>query len=211
MELSAALLGIAVALTLGAMSPGPSFIMVARTSVAVSRRDGLAAAVGMGVGGVFFSAIALLGLISLLSAVPLLHLALKVLGGTYLIYLGFRIWRGARHALVLENTPVQDRPTHAWRSFALGLATQVSNPKTAVVYASIFASLLPSTVPPFVLVALPIMIFAIETLWYSVVALVLSAPAPRAHYLRSKAWLDRTAGAIMSLLGFKLIFEIQQP
>jgi len=211
MELSAAILGIAVALTLGAMSPGPSFIMVARTSVAVSRRDGLAAAVGMGVGGVFFSAIALLGLISILTAIPLLHLVLKVLGGTYLIYLGYRIWRGARQPLVLENTPLQDRPTQPWRSFVLGLATQVSNPKTAVVYASIFASLLPSKVPPFVLVALPIMIFAIETIWYSVVALVLSAPSPRAHYLASKAWLDRTAGAIMSLLGLKLIFETQQP
>lgn len=211
MELSAAILGIAVALTLGAMSPGPSFIMVARTSVAVSRRDGLAAAVGMGVGGVLFSAIALLGLISILTAIPLLHLGLKVLGGTYLIYLGYRIWRGARQPLVLENTPLQDRSTQPWRSFVLGLATQVSNPKTAVVYASIFASLLPSKVPPFVLVALPIMIFAIETIWYSMVALVLSAPSPRAHYLASKAWLDRAAGAIMSLLGLKLIFETQQP
>ncbi len=211
MELSAAILGIAVALAFGAMSPGPSFIMVARTSIAVSRRDGLAAAVGMGVGGVFFSAIALLGLISILTTVPMLHLALKVLGGAYLIYLGYRIWRGARQPLVLENTPLQDRPTQAWRSFVLGLATQVSNPKTAVVYASIFASLLPSGVPLFVLVALPIMIFAIETIWYSVVALALSAPSPRAHYLASKVWLDRTAGAIMSLLGLKLIFETQQP
>ncbi len=211
MELSAAILGIAVALTLGAMSPGPSFIMVARTSVAFSRRDGLAAAVGMGIGGVFFSAIALLGLISILTAVPLLHLALKVLGGTYLIYLGYRIWRGARQALVLEITALQSRPTQAWRSFVLGFATQVSNPKTAIVYASIFASLLPSEVPAIVLVALPIMIFAIETIWYSVVALVLSAPSPRAHYLASKAWLDRTAGVIMSLLGLKLIFETQQP
>ncbi|MCA3017929.1 MAG: LysE family translocator [Rhodocyclaceae bacterium] len=211
MELSAAILGIAVALTLGAMSPGPSFIMVARTSVAVSRRDGLAAAVGMGVGSVLFSAIALLGVISILTAIPLLHLGLKVLGGTCLIYLGYRIWRGARQPLVLENTPLQDRRTQPWRSFVLGLATQVSNPKTAVVYASIFASLLPSKVPPFVLVALPIMIFAIETIWYSMVALVLSAPSPRAHYLASKAWLDRAAGAIMSLLGLKLIFETQQP
>jgi threonine/homoserine/homoserine lactone efflux protein len=211
MELSAAILGIAVALTLGAMSPGPSFIMVARTSIAISRRDGLAAAVGMGVGGVVFSAIALLGLITILTAVPLLHLALKVLGGTYLLYLGYRIWWSARQPLVLENAPLQDRPTQAWRSFVLGLATQVSNPKTAVVYASIFASLLPSKVPPFVLVALPIMIFAIETIWYSVVALVLSAPSSRAHYLASKAWLDRTAAAIMSLLGLKLIFETQQP
>ena len=211
MELSAAILGIAVALTLGAMSPGPSFIMVARTSVAVSRRDGLAAAVGMGVGSVLFSAIALLGVISILTAITLLHLGLKVLGGTCLIYLGYRIWRGARQPLVLENTPLQDRRTQPWRSFVLGLATQVSNPKTAVVYASIFASLLPSKVPPFVLVALPIMIFAIETIWYSMVALVLSAPSPRAHYLASKAWLDRAAGAIMSLLGLKLIFETQQP
>ncbi len=211
MELSASILGVAAALTLGAMSPGPSFIMVARTSLAVSRQDGLAAAVGMGVGGVLFSVVALLGVLAILAAVPLLHLVLKVLGGAYLLYLGYRIWRGARQPLVLEVTSTQGRPAQVWRSFILGLATQVSNPKTAVVYASVFASLLPSEVPPFTLVALPIMIFAIETIWYSVVALALSAPAPRARYLASKAWLDRTAGAIMSLLGLKLIIETQQP
>ncbi len=211
MELSAAILGIAVALTLGAMSPGPSFILVARTSVAVSRRDGLAAAVGMGVGGVFFSVIALLGLLAVLTAVPLLHLTLKVLGGTYLLYLGYRIWQGARQPLALDSTPAQGRPTRAWRYFVLGLITQVSNPKTAVVYASVFASLLPNGAPPFVLSALPIMIFFIETIWYSVVAIALSAPSPRAHYLASKTWIDRTAGTIMSLLGLKLIFETQQP
>jgi threonine/homoserine/homoserine lactone efflux protein len=211
MELSAAILSIAVALTLGAMSPGPSFILVARTSLGVSRRDGLAAAVGMGVGGVFFSAIALLGLLAILTAVPLLHLALKVLGGTYLVYLGYRIWRGALQPLVLERTSLQNYPTQARRSFVLGLITQVSNPKTAVVYASVFASLLPHNIPPFVQAALPIMVFAIETIWYSVVALALSSPSPRTRYLASKAWIDRMAGAIMSLLGLKLIFEAQQP
>lgn len=211
MELFAAILSIAVALTLGAMSPGPSFILVARTSVAVSRVDGLAAAVGMGIGGVFFSAIALLGLLAILTAVPLLYLALKFLGGTYLVYLGYRIWRGARQPLVLESASLQKHPTQAWRSFVLGLVTQVSNPKTAVVYASVFASLLPHDIPPLSLVALPIMVFAIEAIWYSVVALALSSPLPRASYLASKAWIDRAAGAIMSLLGLKLIFEAQQP
>lgn len=211
MELSAAILSIAVALTLGAMSPGPSFLMVARTALAVSRKDGLAAAVGMGVGGVFFSVIALLGLLALLAAVPLLHVALKVLGGAYLVYLGYRIWRSAKQPLVVEIIPAQNHPGRVWRSFFLGFATQVSNPKTAVVYASVFASLLPSEVPSTVLVVLPIVIFAIETLWYSVVALALSSPSPRARYLASKAWLDRAAGAILATLGFKLIFEAQQP
>ncbi|HWT19358.1 MAG TPA: LysE family translocator, partial [Variovorax sp.] len=38
------LLGIAGAMIVGAMSPGPSFVMVARTAVSSSRGDGLAAA-----------------------------------------------------------------------------------------------------------------------------------------------------------------------
>ncbi len=206
MELFTAILSIAFALALGAMSPGPSFVMVAQTSLALSRRDGLAAALGMGAGGVLFSSAALLGLLALLAAVPLLHIALKVLGGAYLIYLGYRIWRSAHQPLVLGDTSLQGQP-RVWRSFALGLSTQVSNPKTAVVYASVFASLLPGEAPPLVLIVLPIMIFVIETAWYSVVAVALSAPSPRARYLASKAWLDRTAGAIMSLLGIKLIFE----
>ncbi len=60
------------------------------------------------------------------------------------------------------------------------------------------------------LAVLPLMIFAIETTWYSVVALALSAPVARARYLVSKAWLDRSAGAVLSLLGLKLIFEAPQ-
>ena len=211
MEISAVLLSIAVALALGAISPGPSFILVARTSVAVSRRAGLAAAMGMGVGGVLFSVIALLGLLAVLAAVPLLYLAFKILGGIYLLHLGYQIWRGAQQPLVIENTSDKGGPTHAWHSFALGLTTQVSNPKTAVVYASVFASLLPSAVPSFVLFVLPVMVFTIEATWYSVVALALSAPKPRAHYLSSKAWFDRAAGVVMSLLGLKLIFEAQHP
>lgn len=211
MEISAAILSITIALTLGAMSPGPSFLMVARTALAVSRKDGIAAAVGMGVGGVFFSIVALLGLLAILAAVPLLHLGLRVLGGAYLVYLGYRIWRSAQQPLVVESAPIQSPAAQPWRSFLLALGTQVSNPKTAIVYASVFASLLPREVPLSALVVLPIMIFAIETIWYSVVALALSAPAPRARYLASKACLDRAAGAIMSVLGIKLIFEAQQP
>src|SRR6185312_5567565 len=55
-------LSILAALALGAVSPGPSFVFVVRTSLAQSRRDGIAAARGMGVGGVIFAALALLGL-----------------------------------------------------------------------------------------------------------------------------------------------------
>ena len=201
MELAASLTSIAGAITLGAISPGPSFLLVARTAVARSRFDALAAALGMGLGGVLFALAALLGLHVVLIAVPWLYLVLKLVGGAYLIYIGYAMWRGARKPVQLDDAAANGHP----RTFWLGLLTQVSNPKTAVVYASVFAALLPPDIPLAAALIVPAMIFAIEAGWYTIVALALSAPTPRAGYLRCKTWIDRAAGAVMALLGMRLM------
>jgi len=52
---------------------------------------------------------------------------------------------------------------------------------------------------------LPLLIVVIEAGRYSIVALVLSTPSPRAAYLRSKSRFDRIAGGVMTVLGIKLI------
>ncbi|QRF58351.1 LysE family translocator [Variovorax paradoxus] len=202
------LLGIAGAMAVGAMSPGPSFVMVARTAVA-SRADGLAAALGMGAGGLVFAIAALAGLQAAFLAVPALYLAIKGFGGAYLVYLGIRIWRGARQPLAMAQDADASLPQsgRGKRTFLLGLATQVSNPKTAVVYASIFAAFLPREVPLVLALAVPAVIFCIETGWYAIVALALSSAAPRSAYLRYKTWIDRAAGGVMGLLGLRLVWS----
>lgn len=207
MDLSLALLTMTAAFTLGAMIPGPSFLLVARTALAVSRPAGLAAALGMGLGGVVFAVIALLGLMALLAAVPVLYGALKLVGGLYLLSIGWRIVRGARQTLVMDSMGHKNNAS-LWRAFALALATQLSNPKTALAYAGIFASLLPREVPLAVTLALPLLVFVIEFGWYALVTLVLSAPAPRARYLAGKVWIDRVAGSLMGLLGIKLLADV---
>jgi threonine/homoserine/homoserine lactone efflux protein len=116
------------------------------------------------------------------------------------------IWRGANAPVVVPKTAA-GAASGAGRSFVLGLATQISNPKTAIVYASVFAALLPPAVPGWVYVVLPLLIFAIETTWYAIVALAFSADRPRAVYLRSKSWIDRLAATVMGLLGVRLIAE----
>jgi len=247
-EAVTALLAICGALAVGVVSPGPSFLMVARTAVAVSRGDGVAAALGMGAGGMLFAVLALVGLHLVLVAVPWLYVALKVGGGAWLAYLGWRIWRGARAPLPIGagadaqqpavrvmsargsavsasasgGQAVSGRSVQAargpaageedrhsshmwWRSFGLGFVTQVSNPKTALVYASVFAAFLPPALPLPAALILPPLVFAIETAWYALVALALSMPAPRAAYLRSKLWIDRIAGGVLAALGLKLI------
>lgn len=205
MNTAMTIFSIGSAVAIGAMSPGPSFVMVARTAVASTRAHGLAAALGMGTGGTVFATAALLGMQALLASVPWLYLALKAGGGAYLAYLGFRIWKGAKSPLMLDEQNGQAQERTLKRSFMLGLGTQLSNPKTAIVYGSIFASLLPRDVPLTLNLVLPAVVFSIEAGWYAIVALLLSAASPRDAYLRYKSWVDRTAGGVMVLLGFRLV------
>lgn len=207
-ELSA-LAGVLAALTVGVISPGPSFVMVARTAVSASRSNGLAAALGMGAGGVVFALAALLGLQAILLAVLSLYLVLKVAGGLYLAYLGFRIWNSAKHPLVVQGES-SGGDASLPRSLALGFVTQVSNPKTAIVYASVFAAFLPVAPSIGFDFALVTIVFAIEAGWYAIVALALSSERPRRAYLRYKAGVDRVAGSVMMLLGLKLVLSGQR-
>ncbi len=65
MEVIAYLCLISGSVLIGAVSPGPSFVLVAKESVSASRKNGIAAALGMGAGGLVFSIISLLGLHSI--------------------------------------------------------------------------------------------------------------------------------------------------
>ena len=193
------------ALVLGCISPGPSFMFVTRTAVAISRRDGLAAAAGMGLGAATICTLALLGVRVVLAQAHWLYVAFKLLGGIYLLYLAWRVWRGAKSPV---NSPEEAAPpSGARRSFLLAMATQFSNPKTLIVISGIFAALLPSVVPKWMYIAIPPIDLLIETGWYAFVAIAMSSVTPRLAYLRAKTNIDRTVSGVLGALGLRLIFE----
>lgn len=74
-------------------------------------------------------------------------------------------------------------------------------------YASIFAAFLPTNPPPSIVLILPPAVFLIEAGWYSMVAMTLSATAPRRVYLEGKVWFDRITGAVLGYLGLRPIID----
>lgn len=207
MNSTVALSGILLALLVGAISPGPSFLLVCRTSMIYSRRAGMVAALGMGVGGALFAGLALAGFVALLSEVPSLHLALRVVGGAYLLYLAYRIWTGAKQPLSVKADSPGTTPEPLSKVFGLSLMAQLSNPKTAVVYSSIFAAFLPQSVPPELLISIVPGVFLVEFCWYALVAFFFSNPRPRDLYFRSKSVIDYFAAGVLGLLGARLLGE----
>ncbi len=206
MQTYMSVVAIAGALVAGAMSPGPSFLFVARNSIALSRQHGFATALGMGLGSLIFTVLALLGLQALFIAVPVAFWTLKVLGGLYLIYLAYKTLRSARQPLTQElNTEIAQMSLR--KTVTFGLLTQLSNPKTAIVFTSVYSALLPQHIPPVFYLIIPLIAFCIDAGWYLIVAFVLSSESPRKAYLRFKTLFDSAAGCVMGLLGLKLIFS----
>lgn len=194
------------ALALGAISPGPSFIFVARNAIALSRQHGVATALGMGSGAFIFSIVALMGLQAVFAAVPFAFWLLKVIGGVYLIYIASKMIRSARNSLAQIDS-INVKKVSLKRAYIFGLLTQLSNPKTAVVFASVFSTLLPQIIPTYFYIAIPASIFVVNAGWYMVVALLLSSETPRKNYLRFKGVFDSTAGTVMAFLGLKLLIS----
>lgn len=198
---------IAAALLLGAMSPGPTSIYVAKNSIAISRKHGLFTALGTGLGAAIFGLLAVLGLQAFLLAVPSAYLTLKICGGLYLLWMAFKIIKHAKEPI--EAGDASSSQMSLRRAFTTGLITQLSNPKIAIVLASIFTALLPKDIPTYFYFVLPVLCFFIDAGWCSLVAVALSAEKPRKVYLKFKAGFDRAAGAVMTVLGLKLIFGMK--
>ena len=199
-----ALSAIGVAILFGAMSPGVSFLLVARTAMSSSRRAALAVATGMGFGAFVFAAIALAGLHTLLTLIPSLYTGLKLAGGCYLLWLAVKMFRRPSNRF---NDLTETEEVSVSKAFITGVFTQISNPHTALVFASIFSAALSKNIQPVMYIILPTMAFVIDVLWYAVVACLLSTHGPRQAYIKYRKLIDKLSGGIMALLGIRLLLK----
>jgi len=187
---------------LAVISPGPSFLITARTAVAASRLDGMKVALGLGAGTIVWSTAALLGLKAVFQAVPILFMGMKLGGALFLLWIAYQIFRHAAVPLDLGSGNGTTQRSH----FMQGFFCQIANPKVAVFFGSIFIALLPAQVPWWMVAALIGLVSFNEVWWYSLVALFFGAGPVRAFYLRVKKWIDRITGLFLGALGLKLLW-----
>jgi len=184
-------------------TPGVNFFVVTQTSVSRTRRAGIAAALGVAVAATLWAVAALLGLSVVFAHLPWLQDAVKALGGGYLIYLASRLW----HSAAKPTDAVMPPQPRDGDAFLLGFFTNLTNPKAAVYYASIFAALVTPDLPAGVRVAAVGIIAVAATTWHVGVACLFAAPGARRVYARGKGWIDRAAGAAFAALGLHLLLQ----
>src|SRR3954469_3330955 len=128
------LLGIA-AVALGlVLTPGPNMIYLVSRSIVQGRKAGLVSLLGVGAGFLVYLAAATAGIATVFVLVPPLYTAIKLAGAGYLLWLAWKaVGPGGESAFAPRALPV-DPPR---RLFAMGLVTNLLNPKIAILYVSL--------------------------------------------------------------------------
>lgn len=188
------------------LSPGPDFFFVSQTAVSRTRRQAMFGVVGITLGVVVWSALALAGLQLLLQKLAWLERLIAVAGGLYLAWMGVKMLRGALRAPAVAGEPRQVLQQSDWATLRAGLLTNLSNPKVVIYFGSVFSAFLGDGVSAGTRWGLWAMVIAETLLWFTLVAGVFALPAMRRGYLRLARWIDGFAGAVFVLFGLHLIF-----
>lgn len=179
-----AILAASVFFILGATSPGPSLIVVLRNTLIGGRRQGVACAVGHGVGFGIYAGSAVFGLILLLDKSPNTFLILQMIGVGLLVFYGVKMWNAEVDGMQEISTDVGKNQR---QGFSEGFAIAFFNPKIALFLVAILAQVL-KLYPEMgfeTKLAIGLLGMAIDTLWYVLVALVLTG-TPALEALRNK-------------------------
>ena len=184
--------------------PGPSLLFTIGRALTVGRRDALLSvvgnALGLGVQGVLVA----VGLGAVVAASATAYTVVKVVGATYVIWLGIQAVRhraAARQAMDMGAPPARGNPVR------IGFVVGATNPKTIV----FFAAFLPQFVDPGGAVgaqtALLALVFAVMAVGSDSVWALLAGQA-RAWFAREPRRLDALSvagGSMMVGLGVTML------
>lgn len=193
------------------LSPGPANFYVMARTVAQGIPAGLAAVAGLAVGGLLHVIAAVLGLSVLFIYSPLAYSLLKIVGATYLIYLGlgyFGIHPFRRNSKrdSGDEEPKQEELTGiaTKKIFVQSVLIEASNPKTAL----FFLALLPHFIAPeagpaapqFLLLGLIVTLSAIPCdLFVTFFSDKAAAMIRGNHNVRKR--LEKFSGSVLIILG----------
>ncbi len=187
------------------VSPGPSFALVSRMSVAGERRAALGAALGLAVGATVYAVLTMTGLAVVLARVGWLARALQVAGGAYLIYLGIRTWMDS--SAPLRATAGRGDPSEFATGARRGFLMCLSNPKAIAFFVGLYAAAIPLGTALWAKGAILAGAFVLEVAWYGTVALVLSGRHVRGLYERGRKPFERVMGTILAAFGVRLLLS----
>jgi amino acid exporter len=194
------------AVLLALMSPGPNVLAIIGTSMGIGRRQGIALALGIACGTFLWVSLTVIGFTAVIATYAGLMAILKILGGLYLLWLGYKALRSAASAKHVHTTAVSLEG--AWRAYFLrGLAVQMTNPKAALAMIAIVSLGVHSDAPLWVGGSIIAGTTALSLLAHVLYAVTFSTRPMVALYRKARRAIEAALGAFFCAMGIRLLTD----
>lgn len=202
-------LSLAGVCALGAMSPGPSLLIVVRNaSTGFAHGAACAIAHGAGIGG--YALLTALGLSLVLTNSPVLFTGLQWGGALFLVYLGWKSIRAPAPKASDAATSETDVPRQSIAAAAAqGFGIALFNPKVALFFAALFSQFVGAEQATATKFAMAGVAAGIDTLWYLLVSAAIYFGRRRG--IRPGRWshrLQQLFGILLIALAGRLLWQI---
>ena len=195
------LLGMSFVCAMGAVSPGPSLVVVLRNTIAGGRMQGIMTGIGHGLGFGIYAFIAVMGLSSVLLANEQLFNLLQVLGALVLTWFALKLIAHKHPDLSVKYEESR------YRGFFEGFMIAFLNPKILVFLVAVFSQFLNTDINNSDRFFMAIIAGAIDTMWYVFVAAVLAGTTIVNKLRENAVIIDRLIGMVLFMLSILLIVK----
>lgn len=193
------------AYALGTASPGPSNLSVMATAMQYGRRSGLIFALGVVSGSTTWGLLSAFGLSTILTRYSQALIAMKILGGCYLLFLAFKSAKSAFFPPDISAESMVNPRRTAVDHFLKGAAMHLTNPKAIFVWLSIVALALPDGAKHSEALMIVAGCVPIGMVVFCSYALVFSTATARQTYLRARRWFDGSLAILFGYAGIRML------
>lgn len=187
-------------------TPGPAVLLAISNSVDVGARRTAFSSLGSSAGIFVISALAMIGMGTILSLSANAFLVMKVAGAMYLIWLGVKRWRSKDGLFSSEEglAPSERRERKNWQLAAQGLTVSLTNPKSILFFSALF--------PQFIVPGAPLLTqYLLLTTTFVICALISHAfyvaliSVIKGHVVARAKLFNRIVGGTFIALGLSLL------
>ena len=193
------LLSLSVAMLVLAASPGPGVFATVARSLASGFRPALGVIIGIVAGDIMYLMFAIFGLSLVAQALGELFIIVRICGGTYLFWLGLKIWFSKTSNI--ESKQLHEKHTRLGNIIS-GLLITLSNPKVILFYCGFLPAFIDLSTLKVIDIAL---IVCVVSIVLSTVLIMYAFLASHARQLFSSRKavkrLNRSAGGVMMAMG----------
>ncbi len=194
---------------IGVASPGPGTLAIMNTSMRLGRAQGVALALGICSGSLFWGCLSAFGLGGVLNAQSQWAVVLSVAGSLYFLWLSFKLLRSAIQGKPLTSAVRSDYKTYI-RQYVSGLMLHLLNPKAMFVWMAIISIALSQMLNPNPVAAFFVAFacWSISVVVFMGYAWVFSTPKVVSAYRGVARWIDGVCGILFAAAAMVLLATI---